>query len=156
MLLTKKIFLSILVVLITLSCSSDDNAPETDDSALVIGTYSLAAVNVNPAQDQNDDGTASTNLLDEMVCITGTLTVNTDRSWRLNVVRINVSSITGGQFFFSCGDPDNSSGTWTFNNNQLSLNGSFEPTIYLLNETTLTRQIGENLPGFQSVVFTKN
>ena len=141
--------------LLLVSCSNDDGPSTTDDSAKVIGTYNLSAVNVSPAQDVNDDGTTSTNLLDEMTCITGTLVVNADTSWSLNVIRINVTSITGGLFFLDCGDADSSSGTWTFTNNQLSLNGSIEPTIYSLSEDILTRQIGDDLPGFQSVSFTK-
>ncbi len=145
----------IVLTLFLASCSSDDGPSQIDESAKVIGTYTLSAVNVSPAQDINDDGTTSTNLLDETTCITGTLTINADTSWNLNVIRINVTSITGGLFFIDCGDADTSKGTWTFSNNQLNLNGSFEPTIYSLSGDTLTRQIGDDLPGFQSVAFTK-
>jgi len=152
----KKYLLPFLIVLFLVSCGKDDGPSENDDSEKFVGTYPLSAVNISPAQDPNEDGTASTNLLDEMVCINGTLTITADKQWRLNVTRINVTSITGELYFFSCGDNDNSNGTWTSSNNQISLNGSFEPTVYTLIENTLTRQIGENLPGFQSVSFTKN
>lgn len=138
-----------------ISCSSDDGPSQPDEREKAIGSYTITALNVSPAQDVDNDGTASTNLLDEMSCITGTLNVNADSSWNLNVIRINVTTITGGLFFIDCGDADSSSGTWSFANNQLSLNGGFEPTLYLLNGDTLTRQIGEDLPGFQSAVFTK-
>jgi len=140
--------------LLFISCSSDDGPSENEQDA-VIGNYILSAVTINPAQDLNEDGTASTNLLDEITCITGTLIVNADSSWSLNIIRINVTTITGGLFFIDCGDADASSGTWTFSNNQLSLNGSFEPTVYSLSGDTLTRQIGDDLPGFQSVAFTR-
>ncbi|MFS4493811.1 hypothetical protein [Maribacter sp. 2308TA10-17] len=143
-------------VILFVSCSSDDAPSQPNESAQVIGSYTLSAVNINQAQDVNEDGTASTNLLDEMNCITGTLAINTDNSWSLNVIRVNVTDITGGLFFIACGDSDSSKGTWTFSNNQLSLNGSFEPTIYVLNGDTLTRQIGEDLPSFQSFAYTKN
>lgn len=152
----KTTLLLLACTVICISCSSDDGPTPPDENEEVIGTYTLSAVNVNPAHDANDDGTASTNLLDEVACITGTLSINADTSWNLNVVRINVTTITGGLFFIDCADADTSTGTWTFSNNQLSLNGSFEPTLYLLNGDTLTRQIGEDLPGFQSVAFTKN
>ena len=152
---TKPTFLLIVFTILFISCSDDDGQSETNDNALVVGTYSLSAVNVNPAQDINEDGSTSTNLLDEMTCITGTLTINSDTSWSINTVRINVTSITGGLFFIDCGDTDSSGGTWTFSNNQLNLNGSFEPTVYTLNGDTLTQQIGDDLPGFQSFVFTK-
>lgn len=138
-----------------ISCSDDDNPSQPDESEKVIGSYTITALNVSPAQDINGDGTTSTNLLDELSCISGTLDINADTSWNLNVIRINLFSIAGGLFFIDCGDADSSSGNWTFANNQLSLNGGFEPTLYLLSGTTLTREIGEDLPGFQSAVFTR-
>jgi len=146
----------LLSVSLIIGCSKDDGPTTTDDSAKVVGDYTLSAVNVNPAQDLNEDGTASTNLIDEMTCVTGALRINADKSWNLNIIRINVTGITGGLFFIDCGDADTSSGTWTFSNNQLSLNGSFDATVYVLSGETLTRQIGEDLPSFQSVAFTKN
>lgn len=155
MTLVKNISFFLASMLLFISCSSDDNSTQPDESAQAVGTYSLTALNVNPAQDINEDGTASTNLVDEMTCLNGTLILNADRSWSLRIIRINVTTITGELFFIDCGDADASSGTWTFSNNQLSLNGSFEPTIYLLNGDTLTRQIGEDLPGFQNAVFTR-
>jgi len=152
---TKPIFFLIVFTILLVSCSDDDGSSETNENALVIGTYSLSAVNVNPAQDINEDGSTSTNLLEEMPCISGTLTINSDNSWNLNIVRVDVTTITGGLFFIDCGEADSSSGNWTFSNNQLSLSGSFEPTVYILNGDTLTQQIGEDLPGFQSIAFTK-
>ncbi len=145
----------LIVSALFISCSSDDGPSGPDPRDEAVGTYTLTALNVNPAQDVNEDGTASTNLLDEMICITGTLTLNADTSWNLNVIRINVTTITGGQFFIACGDADVSTGNWTISNGQVSLNGGFEPTIYTLSNNMLTRQIGEDLPGFQSAVFTK-
>lgn len=151
----KNTLLLFISIILLNSCSKDDGPSQIDESAKIIGTYSLSAINISAAQDVNADGAASNNLLDEMVCIAGTLIVNADTSWNLNITRINVASITGGTFFIDCGDADASQGTWTFSNNQLSLNGGLDPTVYLLVEDTLTRQIGEDLPGFQSVAFTK-
>ncbi len=146
---------AILLTLLIIACSSDDNADTTSTPDEAIGSYTLSAVNVTPAQDVNEDGSSSTNLLDEMSCLNGTLTLNADTSWSLNLVRLNVTSITGGQFFIECSDSDSSSGTWTNSNGQINLNGSFEPTVYLLSDDTLTRQLGDELPGFQSIVFVK-
>lgn len=145
----------IFLISLVFSCSSDDGTPQANQNAQIIGTYVLSEVNVSPPQDLNEDGIASTNLLDEMTCITGTINVNADTTWNINVIRLNVTTITGGLFFIGCGDADTSSGNWTFSNNQLTLNGGFEPTIYTLNGNTIVRQIDEDLPGFQSVVFTK-
>ncbi len=153
----KKLYqiLATIVLLLIAACSSDDNASTTSTPDEATGIYTLAAVNVSPAQDVNEDGSSSTNLLEEMSCLSGTLTLNADASWRLTLVRLNVTSITGGQFFIECSDSDSSSGTWTNSNGQISLNGSFEPTVYLLSSNTLTRQLSEELPGFQSIVFEK-
>lgn len=138
-----------------LACSSDDGGDDTNQNDLVIGSYTLTAITINPPQDINEDGTASSNLLDELTCITGTLTVNADQSWSLDMVRLNVTSITGELFFIDCGDSVSSGGIWSFSNNQLSLTSSFESIIYGLNGNTLTRQIGEDLPSFQNMAFTK-
>lgn len=151
----KNLFLLSAFCLIAFSCSSDDVSDGSNASDAALGTYTLTALNVSPAQDVNEDGTPSTNLLDEMACLTGTLTINADTSWNLNVIRINVTTITGGDFFIACGDAETNKGIWTFANGQLSLNGGSESTIYSLTNDTLTRQIGEDLPGFQSAVFTK-
>lgn len=152
----KNIFLLASVLILVLSCSSDDVADNsTNVSPEATGTYSLTALNVSTVQDVNEDGNSSTNLVDEMNCLTGTLSINNDTSWSLNVIRINVTSITGGDFFIACGDADNNQGTWTFANGQISLHGGSDTAIYLLSNGILTRQINEDLPGFQSAVFTK-
>lgn len=154
-LLKNTIFLLFFTFLCT-SCSKDDDPITSDVNAEVLGTYSLTALNVSPAQDINEDGTTSTNLLDEMNCITGTLILNADTSWNLNIVPVNVTSITGDLFFIACGvDANTSKGTWTLSNGQLSLNGGSEPNVYLLSSDTLTKQISKDLSDFQSTVFTK-
>ncbi|WP_299126968.1 hypothetical protein [uncultured Winogradskyella sp.] len=56
------------LVLIT-SCESDDDA-STNSDASIEGTWLLTAWNSSIPLDLNNDGTASTNLLDEVNCLT--------------------------------------------------------------------------------------
>lgn len=51
------------------SCSKDDSPSSNNVDADISGTYTLTGFNVSPAQDVNEDDTASTNLLDEMDCL---------------------------------------------------------------------------------------
>lgn len=81
--------------------------------------------------------------------------MNADTTWNLNITRVTVTSFTGGQFFIACDNATISNGTWKITNGQLNLNGGSEPIVYFLSSNTLTRQISEDLPGFQSTVFTK-
>ena len=64
----KKLFLSLLAVstLILNSCSSDDDGNSSNVS--LVGTWKLTAWNSTTAFDINNDGTASTNLLQEFDC----------------------------------------------------------------------------------------
>ena len=61
----RKLFLNLLAftfLIVATSCSSDNN----DNPTQVDGTWKLTAWNVGESYDLNNDGTASSNLLDEM------------------------------------------------------------------------------------------
>jgi len=78
-------------LLILSSCSSDDPAPQ-NDNAPAVGIYQLIEVNVSQQQD----------MIDEMSCLSGTLSLNADASWSLSLVNIEVTEITGGLLFLDC------------------------------------------------------
>lgn len=141
-----------------LSCSSDDGGSQNmdpDPLDAVVGTWSLVELNVNPAQDVNGDDTASENMLDELSCLSGTLVFNNQLGWTLSAVELSAISITGGLFSVSCAGTSTVSGTWSLQNNQLTLVRGTEITTYILDGTTLTRTIGESLPGINQLVFQK-
>lgn len=144
-----------LLVFLVSSCQNDDGATTNNEVTEASGTYELIELNVSPAQDINADGTASTNLLNELSCITGTIVLRSDGSYGLNLVGVEVTAITGGQFFIDCAPSINSSSNWNINAGQITLFADFTTTPYQLNGNTLTRAIGENLPGIQSVVYEK-
>lgn len=155
----KELFISFLVILLLIftiiSCSKDNGpAPESEISK-ASGTYELVELNVNPPQDINEDGTASTNLLEELSCISGTLSLRSNGTYGFNLTGIEVTSITNGQFFIDCGQARNSDSNWNIQNGLVTLFADVTTTPYMLVDDRLTRTVGEDLPGIQSVVYVK-
>lgn len=142
--------------LLFLSCGSDDDSGDSNEPAPVIGQWDLIELNVTPAQDIDQDGTANGNILDELNCVSGTLTINEVGTWTLNLNGVNITTITGGLFDIRC-NPDQSfnSGTWAFQNNQLTLFQGIDPIILTLDGDRLTNLVGETLPDFFSEVYER-
>lgn len=138
------------------SCSSDDNAPPPDDDSAAVGIWILTALNINPPQDLDMDGNASGNLLDELPCATGTITIDQDGSWSSTIQNLSITSITGGLFEINCsGSSTQSSGAWLLQGNQLTLFRDFSSVLFTLDGDTLTNNSNEDLPGFQSEVYER-
>ncbi len=146
-------FLLALIFLNACSDNTADDGPTEIEAAS--GNFVLTELNVNPPQDVNEDGTASTNLLNEMPCISGNLVLRDDGAYVLNLTAIEVTNITGGLFFITCSQPITSNSNWNINAGEITLFGNFTTTPYVLNGSTLTRTIGEDLPNIQSVVYQK-
>ncbi len=152
----KTAILFVFVSVILLSCGSDDNSGGNDEPAPVIGVWDLVELNVTPAQDIDQDGTANGNILDELNCVSGTLTINDVGTWSLNLDGVTVTTITGGLFDIRCDQLQSfNSGTWAFQNNQLTLFQGIEPIILTLDGDRLTNLVGETLPDFFSEVYQK-
>lgn len=137
------------------ACSEDPDEPGPNEIEAASGTYILREINVNPPQDVNDDGIASTNLLNELACISGNLVLRDDGNYALNLTGVEVTSITGGLFFITCSQPTVSNSNWNINGGQITLFGNVTTTPYVLLDNTLTRTVGEDLPNIQSVVYQK-
>lgn len=152
-----KVLIPLLVVLfIFQACSSDDNAPPIDNNDAVVGTWNLAELNINPAQDINGDGNTTSNILTELPCATGTLVINSDGTWSSTVVNLQITTITGGLFDIKCSNTSNtSSGVWQLQNSQLSLFFNTTLFLYNLSGSRLTNTTNEDLPGFMSEVYEK-
>lgn len=139
------------------ACSNDDDKGETNDEmAMASGNYNLVELNINPAQDINDDGNTTTNVLSELSCAAGTLSLKSDATWSWSFTEVNVTSITGGLFKFSC-PPELSSlsGTWNVQNNQLTLFDGANTYTFTKNEDRITNTINDDLPGFNSMVYER-
>ncbi|MCL6265951.1 hypothetical protein [Flagellimonas myxillae] len=137
------------------SCSSDDGGGSTNNTD-VIGQWDLIEVNISSAQDINQDDTASTNLLDELECITGTLTINADESWSFQQSNIVISSLTNNEFFAECSGSVSGIGTWGANTVQVVFNGSsIFSSMQIGPNNTLINNVGDDLPGIDSFVYQK-
>jgi hypothetical protein len=150
--------LTLIIASVLLSCSSDK---DEDDSRIsqeqlnaIVGTWALVEYNVNPPQDVDNDGTASENLVDELDCLSGSLSFTSEFSWSRTAIQVNATPITGGAFGISCGQSNNDSGDWLFLNNQILLEEGAEGTLQL-NGNTLTRTLGDDLPGVKELVYEK-
>lgn len=126
----------------------------TPDLSAVVGTYNLTEVNVSIPQDPNEDGTSSTNMVEELPCLTGVLIVGMDSRWSLTLTGLNITPVTGNFYAVQCENSFSYSGSYTFENNQLILNDSNFDTL-TLNGIVLTENIGEDLPGVLSYVYSK-
>ncbi|MEL6974109.1 MAG: hypothetical protein AAGL29_01790 [Bacteroidota bacterium] len=153
-------FFSILTLLTVLAfvsgCGDDDGdnvAPNVD--ADVVGVYDLVEINVSQSLDIDDDGNSSSNLLEEVSCITGTLTLSENNQWTLNQSNVSVTTITGGLFFADCAGTGNSSGTWSATTGSVVFNGGTLLTLASRSDNRLTNTIGEDLPSIQSYVYLK-
>ncbi len=150
------ILILLCITFIVLSCSSDDNGGQVDDNSEAVGTWRLTALNINPAQDIDMDGTPTSNILDELPCATGTIIIDQDGSWSSTIQNLTIVSITGDLFDINCSGSNNqSSGAWLLQGNQLTLFRDFSSVIFTLDGETLTNNSGEDLPGFQSEVYQK-
>tara|TARA_R110000765_G_scaffold46736_4_gene96338 strand:+ start:3470 stop:3934 length:465 start_codon:yes stop_codon:yes gene_type:complete len=147
-------FFFISLVMLLSGCSSDDRDDEVDNSALVIGTYNLTEVNVNVAQDVNEDGVSSNNMLDELECLNGILIISDNNTWTLDLVNLDITSVTGDFYAIRCGRTNSFTGKWSFQGSTLKLNASDFGTM-TLNNLILTEGINENLPGVLNRKFTK-
>ncbi len=142
------------VVLLILCGCSDDEGSGPAVNMDVVGQWDLIEVNISTAQDIDQDGTPSTNLLEELNCISGTLTINADESWSFQQSDISITSITNNQFFAECSGTTNGIGTWTANAVQVIFVGSSAlNSLQIGANNTLINNIGENLPGIQSLVY---
>lgn len=155
----KKILYS-LTFLLLLACSDDDGGGETNPNIeLLIGTWELSELIINPAQDIDEDGTATTNILDELNCISGEFVLRQDNTWTFSGNDVIITTITGGLFKFFCSDQSRSGGgNWDVEGNILRLaDGTGVVTQFVLNTQalSLTNTIGESLPGLQAEVYIK-
>ena len=156
-----KKLLILFAVFALFSCSDDDGGPTTNPNRdLVVGTWNLSELTISPAQDINQDGTSTTNVLSEIECsITGRITINDNNTWAFTGNDLVITTITGGLFIFQCSDNTrNEGGNWDIEGNILRLaDGTGTITLFTFSsaQETLTNIIGENLPGLQAEVYTK-
>ena len=138
------------------SCSSDDNGATEPETSEAVGTWQLVELNINPPQDINMDGNTTSNILDELSCATGTITISEDGTWDSTIQNLSITTITGGLFIIDCaGNVTRSSGTWLLQGDQLTLFRGFSNLLFTIQGDTLILTSNEDLPGFQSEVYQR-
>ena len=150
----------LMTVLLLWSCSDDDGGSTPNPNAdLVVGTWNLTELRISPAQDIDEDGTPTSNVLTELDCISARITLRADNTWTFNGNDLVVTTITGGLFKFFCSEENRTSGgNWDIQGNTLRLaDGTGNVTQFAFDSAnmTLTNLIGELLPGLQAEVYTK-
>ncbi|GMN08888.1 hypothetical protein MTsPCn9_06560 [Croceitalea sp. MTPC9] len=144
--------ITLLTTLISCNITNDDGVPPPNFD--VIGLWDLTEINVNPAQDINEDGMASTNLLDELDCISGELLIDGDLLWSLEQTSLQVTTITNGQFNVACSGNVVANGEWFSDENEITFEDNPEFSALQIENGTLVLNLGEDLPGFQSFMYT--
>jgi hypothetical protein len=160
------VFSCLFFIFLMVSCGSDDSGDDmVADEVQVIGIWDLAEVNVSSAQDIDMDGTSSTNLMDELDCISGTILIDGDSVWIFEQTAISVTGITGGQYSAQCTDNTTiGTGAWVVSGNQITFQGSNLLGTLSVDGGQLTnsfsghrliKNVGDDLPGIQSYVYVK-
>lgn len=136
------------------SCSTDNGEGIGNGTPVVVGVYNLTEVNINVAQDPNEDSMFSTNMVEELSCMNGSLNIRVDNTWNMTLTAQNITTVTGDFYPVFCGESRNYSGNWTFQNNQLNLNSTFfAPFVY--NDAVLVENVNEKLPGILNRKFER-
>ena len=153
--LIKKITSCVILFIFTISCNIDDGVEATPlPNFDVLGLWDLVAVNVNPPQDINMDGTASANLMEEIDCISGSLLIDGDLVWTFEQSNISVTTITGGLFSADCVGTITGTGNWFSDETEVTFTGNDEVlTVLQISGDQLINEVGEDLPGVQSFVY---
>ena len=144
------------VACLLFSCSSDDNGVTEPEPSPAIGSWQLIELNINPPQDINNDGNTTSNILAELPCATGTITISEDGTWDSNIENLSITPITGDLFIINCaGNVTRSSGTWLLQGSQLTLFRGFSNLLFTLQDDRITLSSNEDLPGFRSEVYER-
>ncbi|MEM8764807.1 MAG: hypothetical protein AAGD88_13395 [Bacteroidota bacterium] len=147
-------FLASFVLII--GCGDDEGGNATpSDEAELIGIYDLVEINVSQSLDIDTDGNSSSNLLDEVPCITGTLTLGANNQWSVEQSNVSVTTITGGLFFADCSGTVSTSGTWTVSSGTVQFSGGTLLTTAIRSQDRLISTIGDDLPGIQSYAYQR-
>ena len=142
-------------------CSKDNTGTEPNPIInLVTGTWQLQELRINPAQDIDEDGESTTNVMDELSCVSGSIQLSSDYTWSFSGTDVVVTTITGDLFKFFCAStPRTAQGVWDLNGNMVRLADDVgNVTAFTLDSEvlTLTNTIGNILPGLQAEVYSKN
>jgi len=143
------------------SCSSDDDNGGDPTTVSLVGTWKLTSASGALPVDLNMDGTASTNLLEELSCFEDTIEVSDDNTYSQNVTEIDVSITPGVPPVVTAdctGTILDETGAWMLDGDQLTFTptGMDSKTVTIvLTETTLSFTDTVEDLGQVALVFTR-
>ncbi len=136
-------------VFVAISCDDEPIDPAIDPSTFgnsgVAGTYLMTAFNSSVPTDLNNDGTRSTNQMNETNCFNGnTMILNSDNTFTATSKGIDIET-NGTNETITCFVDPNITGTWSLSGNQLTLTyteaGEQFTDVYTVSGSTLTLNI---------------
>ncbi len=154
----KKLLSLLAIALILGACSNDDDGGG-DNTATLVGSWTLTSYLLDQPVDVNLDGTASNDFLEELPCYTSTATFSSDGSFSSSTSEIDVEiDIINGTTEVICIDPVSLTGTWELNGDQLSITAEGETDTQQvdLNGNTLTFSVTDPDFGSATWVWTRN
>lgn len=144
----KKLLLLVTTSIFLLSCNNDDE-PSTSNVAAE-GTWKLTAFTTDEATDINNDGIETTNFIAETNCYNNsTITLSSGNIatalFQELDIELNLEVGTTNQYSYTvdCLGGTPTAGTWSQNNNAITVNIEDEPLTFTLNENELTVVIPE-------------
>lgn len=153
----KSLLLLFLTLFVLISCSDDGDDGESGfSSAELVGTWDLVAVNVSTEVDIDADGSSSSNLLDEVPCVSGTLILKDDTTYQYEQSNISITSITNNQYFVDCNGTNLATGAWASDGSEIVFQGSsvLRGNFQLMGNSIIWNE-DEELPGVESYVYEK-
>lgn len=132
-------YLFVLTLFIAGCSSDDDNGSENN----LLGAWILTEVNLPLPLDLNEDGTPSTNVMDEFSCFQGSISFQGNGEYAQNLSTL-VETEVNGETVITCGDPIITTGTYELEGNQLTTvdsNGISNTTTINLQQDTLSASI---------------
>ena len=153
----KKIFSILILSIIAIACSTDADNNDLDDG--IVGTWTAVSLSGATSVDLNGDGTASSNILEELPCFESSIVFAADGNYSATTSDI---AFTGTNLFDIMADCDGTTietGTYTFNGNSLSIDPvDDEPSTVnttLEGDTLTIQEIDEDL-GPVTLVLQRN
>jgi len=149
-------FLSVVILISSLfsACNSDDDNDtiEIDPNKELYGKWELTELHQTEAQDLNDDGIFSTNVVDELPCYFTELTFTPQFTYTYESMGIKMNYLSQNELDITCTNETSGSGTWE----------RISPTVvkigsenFALQGNKLISEREVEFPEFSKVVYVK-
>ena len=142
----KKVLFITLLSGLFFACSSSDSSSSTSP----VGTWKLTSFTTQEPVDANNDGTATTNFINESGCYdNSTIILNADHTATVSLQELDLGlDIVAGttndyEFTTDCYNGDTSTGTWTQSGNNVTITVDGQPETITISGNTFALNIPE-------------